>query len=134
MCVVLNAFPQKEITGIEDENTIKECLESHQWNLEAAVQDALNEKEGIRPIFGSSAPPVPSPPVPHHLTEQESVDSDGTDAAGARRGAVIRRESWLAWGLNLTTLPLRFVMNAVNELFQLLGKFLIVYIYLPYQS
>lgn len=98
----------KEITGIEDEGKILEHLSSHEWNLEAAVQDALNEKEGIRPIFGTT-PPRPSPPRP--LTQRMNTHST----------ELVRRVGWLEWIANLAVFPLRFILSTMNELFQLTG-------------
>lgn len=111
----------KEITGIEDENKIIEHLSSCQWNLEAAVQDALNEREGIRPIYGGvpSGPSRPPPPVPQSSTPSPQARF----RVNGMRGAVVRREGWFEWTLNLAIFPLRFILSAANELFQLLGNF-----------
>lgn len=107
-------FPYKEITGIEDEAEILEHLGSHQWNLEAAVQDALNVKEGRGTIYSQTPSPRP-PPSP---VSQASVTSH-TGRPGRR--AVVRREGWLEWTANMAVYPLRFVLSAANELFQLIG-------------
>jgi len=111
----------QEITGIEDNDKIVEHLSSHQWNLEAAVQDALNEKEGIRPIF-TATPPVPeAPPLLQSLSQSANI-AQPPPGISTRRREVVRRQSWLPWTLNLAFFPLRFVMSAANEIFQFVGK------------
>jgi hypothetical protein len=100
----------KEITGIEDEAKILEHLTSCQWNLEVAVQNALNEKEGIRPIFGTAPPPSPPPSPPQRMM-----------SPGPPGREVVRRAGWLEWTANLAVFPLHFILNAVNEIFQLTG-------------
>lgn len=109
----------QEITGIEDETRILQHLSSHQWDLETAVQDALNEREGRGSVYGASSSsgnpsPVGSPPV--HLSNRV-VGSFGRH----REQAVVRREGWLEWGANLAVAPLRFILSGANELFQLIG-------------
>lgn len=95
-----------------------EHLESHQWNLEAAVQDALNEKEGRVPIFGATPPPRPPPATRTQSSQQSRVISSAGSRGG---GAVVRREGWMDWAANLMVYPLRFIVGAANELFQLIG-------------
>ncbi|KAF4516752.1 hypothetical protein B566_EDAN004591 [Ephemera danica] len=41
----------QDLTGIEDINECKETLQSHGWDLEVAVQDTLNVREGRPSVF-----------------------------------------------------------------------------------
>ena len=95
-------------------------LSSCQWNLEAAVQDALNEKEGVRPVF-TAIPPVPDD-APLLESLHQSSSTEPPPGITTRRREVVRRASWLSWTLNLAVFPLRFVMSAANEIFQFVGK------------
>ena len=118
----------QEITGIEEEDKITEHLRSHQWDLEAAVQDALNEKEGIRPIFTSMPPaPTSSPPGTQSTGSpaEDDLELPSPSARLERRSGreVVRREGWLMWSLNLAVFPLRFILSAANEIFQFIGAF-----------
>lgn len=107
----------QEITGIEDEDKILEHLRSRQWNLEAAVQDALNEKEGIRPVYGDTSS-SPSEPL-----AQRVPTSVATTSTGAGR-EVARRAGWFEWFANMAVLPLQLVVGAINDLFQFAVGFL----------
>ncbi len=100
-----------------------ERLSAHQWDLEAAVQDALNEKDGIGPVFGGM-PPRPSPPP---LNQQvHRVNPGGGSGAGMQ---VVRRAGWLDWTTNLAISPLRFVLSVANELFQFVGMYDAIRVY-----
>ncbi len=118
---------KKELTGIEDEERSVEHLRSHQWNIEAAVQDAFNEKEGIRPTFGTSPPPPSSPPSSpprpqlNRQIQNALLFQGAPPPPGGREAVVRRRDSWLGWTLNLAVLPLRFILSAANEVLQLFG-------------
>ena len=40
---------------------------------------------------------------------------------GSQRRAVVQRQGWLEWTTNLAFYPLRFIVSAANELFQVIG-------------
>ncbi|XP_045432588.1 FAS-associated factor 2 isoform X3 [Pipistrellus kuhlii] len=48
-----------DLTGIESMDQCRHTLEQHNWNIEAAVQDRLNEQEGVPSVFN----PPPSRPL-----------------------------------------------------------------------
>ena len=125
LCWYIYIYASKEITGIEAEDVITEHLSSHHWNLEAAVQDALNVKEGIRPIFGTMPPSAPllqfTPPNEPRGGRDVIAGSVQWGTGGRRRMDVMRREGWLEWSMNLAIFPLRFILGVANEMFQLMG-------------
>ncbi|XP_036702360.1 FAS-associated factor 2 isoform X4 [Lagenorhynchus albirostris] len=49
----------QDLTGIESMDQCRHTLEQHNWNIEAAVQDRLNEQEGVPSVFN----PPPSRPL-----------------------------------------------------------------------
>ncbi|EPQ07336.1 FAS-associated factor 2 [Myotis brandtii] len=49
----------RDLTGIESMDQCRHTLEQHNWNIEAAVQDRLNEQEGVPSVFN----PPPSRPL-----------------------------------------------------------------------
>ncbi|XP_038189093.1 FAS-associated factor 2 isoform X3 [Arvicola amphibius] len=49
----------QDLTGIESMEQCRLALEQHNWNMEAAVQDRLNEQEGVPSVFN----PPPSRPL-----------------------------------------------------------------------
>lgn len=131
----LTISPTQELTGIEDHDKSVEILSLHQWNLEASIQDTLNEKEGRSPIY---TPPSPtqSPPL---------LDQPAGAGAGPRRriqvpvtryaqpidGPVVRQQQqqqqqqgWWDWLMNLALFPLRFTVTSASDLFQLLSELL----------
>ncbi|XP_035971640.1 FAS-associated factor 2 isoform X4 [Halichoerus grypus] len=52
-------FCTDDLTGIESMDQCRHTLEQHNWNIEAAVQDRLNEQEGVPSVFN----PPPSRPL-----------------------------------------------------------------------
>ncbi|XP_074865534.1 FAS-associated factor 2 isoform X2 [Carettochelys insculpta] len=49
----------QDLTGIDSMDQCRHTLEQHNWNIEAAVQDRLNEQEGVPSVFN----PPPSRPL-----------------------------------------------------------------------
>ncbi|CDQ86178.1 unnamed protein product [Oncorhynchus mykiss] len=49
----------QDLTGLESTGQCRRTLEQHNWNIEAAVQDRLNEQEGVPSVFN----PPPSRPL-----------------------------------------------------------------------
>ncbi|KAK2118306.1 FAS-associated factor 2 [Saguinus oedipus] len=49
----------QDLTGIESMDQCRHTSEQHNWNIEAAVQDGLNEQEGVSSVFN----PPPSRPL-----------------------------------------------------------------------
>ncbi|EDL94038.1 rCG24095, isoform CRA_c [Rattus norvegicus] len=49
----------QDLTGIDSMEQCRLALEQHNWNMEAAVQDRLNEQEGVPSVFN----PPPSRPL-----------------------------------------------------------------------
>uniref|UniRef100_A0A8C7J5G8 Fas associated factor family member 2 n=1 Tax=Oncorhynchus kisutch TaxID=8019 RepID=A0A8C7J5G8_ONCKI len=49
----------QDLTGLESTDQCRRTLEQHNWNIEAAVQDRLNEQEGVPSVFN----PPPSRPL-----------------------------------------------------------------------
>ncbi|MGH0181300.1 UNVERIFIED_CONTAM: hypothetical protein FKN15_012415 [Acipenser sinensis] len=49
----------QDLTGIDSMDQCRRTLEQHNWNIEAAVQDRLNEQEGVPSVFN----PPPSRPL-----------------------------------------------------------------------
>lgn len=75
----------------------------------------MNEKEGIRPIFGDT-PASPSEPLAQRFTP-----SAATTSTGAGR-EVARRAGWFEWFANMAVFPLQLVVGAINDLFQFAGE------------
>lgn len=116
---------------------------------QAAVQDVLNENEGIRPVFNPAPEPHPSPPTPpsppapppappqirSELEErlvsfslgnlQTIYCSEIAIAPILRRPVTVvlpRQQGWWEWLVNLAFFPLRFVINTTSELMQFVGE------------
>uniref|UniRef100_A0AAJ7WKL9 FAS-associated factor 2-like n=1 Tax=Petromyzon marinus TaxID=7757 RepID=A0AAJ7WKL9_PETMA len=54
----------QDLTGMESMEQCRRTLQQHQWNIEAAVQDRLNEQEGVPRVFDPPPPPPRPPPTP----------------------------------------------------------------------
>lgn len=90
----------QEVTGVDSLERCRELLSAHSWDLEAAVQDALTQREGGTPVYAPPPPPPPPPPP------QQAV--------------LPRQQGWWEWLNNLALFPLRFVLHTANEVLQVL--------------
>lgn len=136
---IYNSIPStQEITGIDDHAKVVQLLSARHWELEAAVHDAFNEKEGVPSVFAPD-PPLPSGPQPglrrRPMTSQAPgqagsvVDAPPSatahgDGRRSRNGAVVaqRQQNWWEWIVNVAIFPLRFVLNAASDLLQFVSK------------
>ena len=107
-----------------------QLLSSRNWELEAAVHDALNEKEGIPSVF---VPPPPQPGLRYRPTSTSSGSgspsprpspSPPAPVVRGRGGLAVaqQHQTWWEWLVNLAIFPLRFVLNAASDLLQFLSK------------
>uniref|UniRef100_A0A672K281 FAS-associated factor 2 n=1 Tax=Sinocyclocheilus grahami TaxID=75366 RepID=A0A672K281_SINGR len=55
----------QDLTGLESMDQCRRTLEQHNWNIEAAVQDRLNEQEGVPSVFN----PPPARPLQVNTTD-----------------------------------------------------------------
>ncbi|CAM9244717.1 unnamed protein product, partial [Lampetra fluviatilis] len=97
-----------DLTGMESMEQCRRTLQQHQWNIEAAVQDRLNEQEGVPRVFDPPAPPPRPPPTPQ------------TQPADPRVYSYVVRPStprgFVGWGCYLLMLPLRLTYHTVMDL------------------
>ncbi|XP_070534832.1 FAS-associated factor 2-like [Ptychodera flava] len=102
----------QDLTGIEDMQECRRVLESHNWNIEAAVHDTLNEAEGSSPVFRQPEPP-PRPSMRPPMVDLQPRDQ--------RVYTIARRHpmTWLQWGYMLVFLPFRFVYTTILDLFRI---------------
>lgn len=69
----------QELTGIEDITICRDVLQRHQWNMEVAVQEQLNIREGRPSVYASESRP---PAVVNDLLGQLVYFSPPTDGSG----------------------------------------------------
>lgn len=111
-------------------------MSSRHWELEAAVHDAFNEKEGVPSVFAPDPPP-PGPglqpgvrrrPMASSAPGRAPADAPPTatphgGGGRSRGGAVIaQRQNWWEWLVNVAIFPLRFVLNTASDLLQFVSK------------
>lgn len=81
------------------------ALEQHNWNMEAAVQDRLNEQEGVPSVFN----PPPSRPLQVNTADHRIYSY------------VVSRpqpRGLLGWGYYLIMLPFRFTYYTILDIFR----------------
>ncbi|CAB3234069.1 unnamed protein product [Arctia plantaginis] len=72
----------QDLTGIEDMSICRDVLQRHQWDLEVAIQEQLNIREGRPSVFATEAR---APPVVHdHIAQQVFTDEPSEGPAGVR--------------------------------------------------
>lgn len=69
----------QDLTGIEDMTICRDVLQRHQWNLEVAVQEQLNIREGRPSLYATESRP---PAVIHDLLGQHIYYSLPRDGGG----------------------------------------------------
>lgn len=63
----------QDLTGIEDINLCRDVLQRHNWDLETAVQDQLNIKEGRPSVYSVSRPASSDLPVVYNDPSVQQV-------------------------------------------------------------
>ncbi|XP_075756809.1 FAS-associated factor 2 isoform X1 [Pelodiscus sinensis] len=101
----------QDLTGIESMDHCRHTLEQHNWNIEAAVQDRLNEQEGVPSVFN----PPPSRPLQVNTADHRIYSY------------VVSRpqpRGLLGWGYYLIMLPFRFTYYTLLDIFRFALSFI----------
>ncbi|XP_078406882.1 FAS-associated factor 2 [Cetorhinus maximus] len=101
----------QDLTGIESMDQCRRTLEQHHWNIEAAVQDRLNEQEGVPSVFN----PPSSRPLQVH-TADHRVYSYVVSRPQPR--------GLLGWSYYLIMLPFRFTYYTLLDIFRFAIRFI----------
>lgn len=74
----------QDLTGIEDMTICRDVLQRHQWNLEVAVQEQLNIREGRPSVYASESrpPAVVSDHLGQHIYYTPPTDGSGSGLKG----------------------------------------------------
>ncbi|XP_075897727.1 FAS-associated factor 2 [Nelusetta ayraudi] len=100
----------QDLTGLESMDQCRRTLEQHNWNIEAAVQDRLNEQEGVPSVFN----PPPSRPLQVN-TADHRVYSYIVSRPQPR--------GLLGWSYYLIMLPFRFTYYTLLDIFRFALRF-----------
>ncbi|XP_041982396.1 FAS-associated factor 2 [Aricia agestis] len=73
----------QDLTGIEDMSICRDVLQRHQWDLEVAIQEQLNIREGRPSVFATEAR---APTVVHDHIAQHIFTDEGPDGPGGVTG------------------------------------------------
>ncbi|XP_059052613.1 FAS-associated factor 2 [Achroia grisella] len=73
----------QDLTGIEDMSICRDVLQRHQWDLEVAIQEQLNIREGRPSVFATEAR---APPVVHDHIAQQIFTDEPPEGPGGMRG------------------------------------------------
>ncbi|XP_058852411.1 FAS-associated factor 2-like isoform X1 [Acipenser ruthenus] len=95
----------QDLTGIDSMDQCRRTLEQHNWNIEAAVQDRLNEQEGVPSVFN----PPPSRPL-----QVNTADNRVYSYIVSRP----QPRGLLGWGYYLIMLPFRFTYYTLLDIFR----------------
>ncbi|XP_063365554.1 FAS-associated factor 2 isoform X2 [Cydia amplana] len=75
----------QDLTGIEDMSICRDVLQRQQWDLEVAIQEQLNIREGRPSVFAIEAR---APPVVHDYIAQQVFTDEPPESPGGVRGLV----------------------------------------------
>ncbi|XP_050390066.1 FAS-associated factor 2 [Patella vulgata] len=95
----------QDLTGMENMGRCREILGRHGWNLETAVQDTFNEREGAPTVFNQPTP-EPRPPTMNLQPRGQRVYTVG------RR----QPQGILQWGYFVILFPFRFVYSTFYDI------------------
>ncbi|MXQ83717.1 hypothetical protein E5288_WYG002328 [Bos mutus] len=116
----------QDLTGIESMDQCRHTLEQHNWNIEAAVQDRLNEQEGVPSVFN----PPPSRPLQVN-TADHRIYSYVVSRPQPRASYFIAGippffilKGLLGWGYYLIMLPFRFTYYTILDIFRFALRFI----------
>lgn len=101
----------QDLTGIDSMDQCRRTLEQHNWNIEAAVQDRLNEQEGVPSVFN----PPPSRPL-----QVNTADNRVYSYIVSRP----QPRGLLGWGYYLIMLPFRFTYYTLLDIFRFALRFI----------
>ncbi|XP_005993440.1 FAS-associated factor 2 [Latimeria chalumnae] len=101
----------QDLTGIESMDQCRRTLEQHNWNIEAAVQDRLNEQEGVPSVFNLP----PARPLQVNTTDHRVYSY--VVSRPQPRGLI-------GWGYYLIMLPFRFTYYTLLDIFRFALRFI----------
>ncbi|KAL8590976.1 hypothetical protein ACOMHN_019523 [Nucella lapillus] len=108
----------QDLTGIEDMNRCRGILERHSWNIEAAVQDTFNEREGVPQVFAQ------------HNSMNREVEREpqvNTHPMNQRVFAIPRHQQpqgLIQWTSYWFLFPFRFFYSTVFDIFRFFFRLL----------
>lgn len=100
----------KEVCGVDDDVVARDFLERCEWDLEMAIQEYLNEKEG--------QPSVMSRERLDNIANNRRQEQMQAAAAvqNPAPNAQNQPQSWFQWAFSVLTLPVRFVTTSIWDL------------------
>ncbi|KAK7091701.1 FAS-associated factor 2-like [Littorina saxatilis] len=106
----------QDLTGIDDMNRCREILHAHTWNIEAAVQDTFNEREGAPQVFGQ----------PNTRDQVEREPQVNAQPMNQRVFAVQRQQpqGLLQWSSYFLLFPFRFFYSTLFDVFRFFFRLL----------
>lgn len=77
----------QDFTGIDDMNVCRDVLSRHQWNLEVAIQEQLNIREGRPSVYATESEARPPTVIndrfmQHIFTSSDTAQAEGADGGG----------------------------------------------------
>ncbi|XP_064652010.1 FAS-associated factor 2-like [Lineus longissimus] len=96
----------QDLTGMEDMDRCRDILQTHNWELEVAVQDTFNEREGAPTVFTQQREPR-TPPVNTSPSDQRIF------TVAPRRPTGI-----FQWSYFFLFFPFRFVYSTLLDIFR----------------
>ncbi|CAH3168286.1 unnamed protein product [Porites lobata] len=126
----------QDITGFHDVEKCRSVLEQHNWDIETAVQDTLNEAEGSQPVFHprqnsfecsddeDNTSSGTNSVTENHVTENSGRTSDTTGDPAVTAVAQRGNQSWLYWFLSLPLLPFRFGSSVFTDVLGWIARLL----------
>ncbi|KAM5171186.1 FAS-associated factor 2 isoform 2-T2 [Mantella aurantiaca] len=101
----------QDLTGIESMDQCRQTLQQHNWNIEAAVQDRLNEQEGVPSVFNTA---------PNRPLQVNTADHRVYSYVVSRP----QPRGLLGWGYYLIMLPFRITYYTLLDIFRFAIRFI----------
>lgn len=105
----------QDLSGIEDIERCKRILQQHSFNIEAAVQDTLNESEG--------RPPVYNQPQGQLNERPPAVDTHPFVQRVYTVARPLPTHGWFEWSYMFILFPFRLIYSTLSDVLRFLSRF-----------
>ncbi|XP_047124443.1 FAS-associated factor 2 [Hydra vulgaris] len=103
----------QEIVGIENERESRLKLESHNWNLEAAIQTSFNESEGLPSVYDNK----------YRSADESSKAITKRSTSHKNAIHITRRNTWSQWIKNVFFIPITIFQISFQFGYSLFSEF-----------
>ncbi|KAK3088816.1 hypothetical protein FSP39_024113 [Pinctada imbricata] len=107
-------FHFQDLTGIDDIDRCKGILQTHNWDIEVAVQDTFNIQEGVPSVYQQPPPPEPREPTVNVQPPDQRIYT----VAPRRPQGIVQ------WTYHIIFFPFRFIYSTILDIIRFAFRFI----------